>query len=86
MNWLFSKPMGESARYFQIISIVKERQRALPPGRGVLPVSVQCWLEEYRAEQTLRRDCATLWRQGLLERMGGEGSRKGSRVPMNMAI
>lgn len=63
-----------------IINIVKERQRGLPPGRGVLPVTVQCFLDDYRAEQTLRRDMSSLWRAGLLERVGGERSRRGYRV------
>lgn len=62
----------------RIIEIVRQRQ----PGakNGVLPVTVQAWLDEYRAEQTLRRDMVALWRAGLLERVGGDGCRKGYRV------
>lgn len=80
MEWLFTLQMNESARLYQIVFIVRERQRGMPPNRGVLPVSVQCWLEEYRAEQTLRRDMSKLWRAGLLQRCGGEGARRGYRV------
>jgi DeoR/GlpR family transcriptional regulator of sugar metabolism len=61
-----------------ILEIVRQRQRNAK--EGVLPVTVQAWLDEYRAEQTLRRDMAALWRAGLLERIGGERCRKGYRV------
>lgn len=64
----------------QILQIVRERQRNVPAERGVLPRTVQCFLDEYRAEQTLRRDMATLWRMGKLERVGEAGSRRGYRV------
>lgn len=63
-----------------ILKIVRERQRGVKPGRGVIPAMVQCWLDEYKAEQTLRRYMAAMGREGLLERVGGEGSRRGYRV------
>jgi hypothetical protein len=66
--------------HLAIIQIVKERQRGLPPNRGVLPVTVQCFLDDYRAEQTLRRDMAALWQAGKLERVGGTNSRRGYRI------
>jgi len=68
-----------------IVNIVKARQRNVPSTRGVLPKTVQCFLDEYRAEQTLRRDMVSLWQQGLLDRLGGEGSRRGYRVTVARA-
>jgi len=78
---LFEKPISDIARLFRIVSIVQERQRNMPPERGVLPVTVQAFINEYRAEQTLRRDMSLLWQAGYLERVGGkEGCRRGYRV------
>lgn len=78
---LFEKPTLSLVRLFQIVYIVEERQRGLSACRGVLPVTVQCFLNEYRAEQTLRRDMAMLWKAGYLQRVGDkEGSRRGYRV------
>lgn len=79
-SYLIERPIREIILCFRIIEIVRKRQRQMPLGRGVLPVTVQCFLDEYRAEQTLRRDMSTLARIGLLERIGGEGSRRGYRV------
>lgn len=64
-----------------IVRIIRQRQRNYPPHRGVLPVTIACFLDEYRAQQTVRRDCVALWQRGELVRMGGEGSRRGYRVP-----
>ena len=80
MEGLYNRPIREIVHSLQIIEIVRLRQRNMPPGRGVLPVTVQCFLDQYRAEQTLRRDMSALARVGLLERIGGEGSRRGYRV------
>ena len=77
---LFTKPTLEIVRMMQIVLIVAERQRVLPPDRGVLPVTVQAFMSRYRAEQTLRRDMTELWKAGYLRRIGGEGSRRGYRV------
>lgn len=68
-----------------IINIVRERQRNLPPSRGVLPRTVGCFLDEYRCEQTLRRDMSSMARVGLLDRIGGERSRRGYRVQAHPA-
>lgn len=78
---IFEKPLPDIVRLFQIVLIVQQRQRNLPSKRGVLPVTVQCYLNDYRAEQTLRRDMALLWQAGYLQRVGGkEGTRRGYRV------
>lgn len=69
-----------------IIRIVRERQRNAPEGRGVLPRTVQCFLDEYRAEQTLRRDMARLAEMGKLVRIGPAGSRRGYRVEREMSV
>jgi len=62
----------------QIVHIVRGLQRRM--GRGILPVDVQPWLVGYRAEQTLRMDMMRLVDEGYLERIGGDGSRRGYRV------
>lgn len=77
---LYARPVREILLALKILKIVQQRQRGLQPGSGVLPKTVQAWLDDYRAEQTLRRYMAGLWRAGLLVRIGGEGSRKGYRV------
>lgn len=78
---LFSKPIHEVIHLMRIVQIVAERQRSLEPTQGVLPVTVQAWLNRYRAEQTLRRDMTMLWRAGYLVRVGDkEGTRRGYRV------
>lgn len=74
------RPIAKVSMWIHIVHIVRSRQRDAVPGRGVLPVNVQCWLNEYRAEQTLRKEMAFLARVGVLERIGGEGSRRGYRV------
>lgn len=79
-TYLYDKPLREIILILDIVKIVRQRQRAVPAGRGVLPKTVGAFLLMPRCEQTLRRDCAALWRAGVLERCGGEGSRKGYRV------
>lgn len=69
-----------------IIRIVRERQRNVPAERGVLPRTVQCFLDEYRAEQTLRRDMARLAEMGRLVRIGTAGSRRGYRVERERSV
>lgn len=64
-----------------IVEIVKKLQRNVPPRYGVYPFMVQCWLDIYRAEGTLRRDMMTMAERGVLLRMGGTGARRGYRVP-----
>lgn len=64
-----------------ILDIVRSRQRNYPPQRGVLPLTIACFLDEYRAQQTVRRYCVQLWQMGLLDRLGGERSRRGYRIP-----
>lgn len=64
-----------------IINIVKQRQRNVPPTRGVLPKTVGAFLDEYKAEQTLRRLMSDMARRDLLIRVGDiPNSRKGYRV------
>lgn len=63
-----------------IVKIIKERQRGLSSNEGVLPKTVQAFLDFYRAEQTLRRDMAQMANRGHLVRIGGEGARRGYRV------
>jgi hypothetical protein len=63
-----------------ILAIVRERQRCTPSTRGVLPRTVGMFMDEYKAEQTLRRYMRTLWQQGVLERCGGANSRRGYKV------
>ncbi len=79
-TYLDDKPLREIIFVLTVVGIVRRRQRSVPPGRGVLPKTVGAFLNDYRCEQTLRRDLAKLWRAGVLERMGGEGSRRGYRV------
>lgn len=49
--------------------------------RGVLPRDVQSRLPYNRAEGSLRRDMLAMWRSGRLIRVGGEGARRGYRLP-----
>lgn len=67
--------------HIEIVRIVAERQRHAGPGRGVLPRTVQGFLDIYRAEYSLRRDMMHLVGLGLLVRVGGVGARRGYRVP-----
>lgn len=64
--------------YDDIICIVKRLERTY---KTVYPWMVQARLPYYRAEQSLRRDMVTLYREGRLIRVGGLGSRKGYRLP-----
>lgn len=64
--------------YDEIVGIVRRAQRDL--GRGVLPRDVVARLPYSRAEGTVRRDMAAMWRMGLLARVGGDGARRGYRV------
>lgn len=81
---IFSKPLPDIARMMRIVQIVAERQRQVDPKRGVLPLTVQAWLDEYRAEQTVRRDMVMLARAGFLQRVGdgnkAVATRRGYRV------
>ena len=49
--------------------------------RGVFPRDVMPRLPYARAEGSLRRDMWSMYEQGRLVRLGGEGARKGYRVP-----
>jgi hypothetical protein len=83
MGTIYDRPVRELLHILEILDIVRRRQRQMPPGRGVLPVTVQCFLDQYRAEQTIRRYMSNLARMGLLERVGDEGgkaTRRGYRV------
>jgi hypothetical protein len=78
---MFKMRMPTVARLFAILRVIEERQRHLPPNLGVLPWMVQGWLNNYRAEQTLRKDMTLLWKAGYLQRIGGqEGCRRGYRA------
>ncbi len=78
---LFRKPVYKIAELMMIVQIVADRQRNIPDRRGVLPVTVQAFMNIYRPEQTLRRDMTFLWRAGYLVRIGDkEGTRRGYRV------
>jgi hypothetical protein len=79
-RYLHDKPLQEIIHVLCIVEIVRQRQRNVPQGRGVLPKTVGAFLDEYRCEQTLRRDMSKLWRAGVLERLGGTGARRGYRV------
>jgi hypothetical protein len=52
--------------------------------RGVYPKDVMCLLPYGRAEGSLRRDMYAMYRHGRLLRLGGEGARKGYRLPTLM--
>ncbi len=82
---LFQKPLPRISEMMQIVRIVADRQRNLPRSRGVLPVTVQAFMNTYRPEQTLRRDMSLLARAGYLQRVGyddetGVATRRGYRV------
>jgi hypothetical protein len=79
-GYLLDKSLREMIHALTVVRIVRKEQRNVCGACGVLPKTVQAYLDEYRAEQTLRRDCATLWRAGILERVGGSGARRGYRV------
>jgi hypothetical protein len=64
--------------YEQILSVVRRGERDLR--RGVLPRDVVARLPYRRAEGTVRRDMSAMWALGILERVGGEGCRRGYRV------
>lgn len=66
----------------QIETAVRSAERNL--GRGVFPVDVMPRLPYARAEGSLRRDMASMWRHGQLVRIGGEDARQGYRVPTRM--
>jgi len=63
-----------------IVQLVSRLQR-YSQGRGVFAYMIQAQLDIYRAEGTLRKDMVRLWHEGRLERLGGEGCRRGYRVP-----
>lgn len=63
-----------------IVEIVRMHQRNVPAHYGVLPKSVQALLPYDLAEFTIRRHMVALWQAGLLERMGGQGARRGYRL------
>jgi hypothetical protein len=73
-------PINQVALLCHIVGIVAQRQRQQDAGRGVLPLTVGMWLNVDVCEQTLRKKMAALWRAGVLERIGGEGARRGYRV------
>jgi len=82
---LFQKPLPRISELMTIVRIVADRQRNVPRSRGVLPVTVQAYLNCYRHEQTLRRDMSLLAKAGYLERVGfddatGVATRRGYRV------
>jgi hypothetical protein len=83
----FEFPMAKAARLFQIVASVRYWQRRQPKGRGVLPVTVltDIW-DEAVAEQTIRRDCVTLWQMGILERVGAEGLNARTRRGYRLAV
>ena len=68
--------------YEQIGETVRDTQRHLR--RGVLPRDVQARLPYARAEGSVRRDMGTMAQAGRLVRLGGDGARRGYRVPTLM--
>jgi hypothetical protein len=68
--------------YEEIEQVVRRRCRDL--GRGVKPWEVMTWLSAPRAEGSIRRDMANMWKRGRLVRIGGEGKRRGYRVASPM--
>lgn len=66
----------------EIERAVRSGQRDLR--RGVLPREVQCRLPYGRAEGSLRRDMQLMYESGRLVRLGGDGARKGYRMPTKM--
>lgn len=68
---------------FMIVHTVRRLERDLHvrgSDRGVFPWQVQARLDIARCEQTLRRDMFRLAEAGRLERIGGDGARRGYRV------
>lgn len=63
----------------EIERAVREARRDLR--RGVLPKDVQPRLPYGRAEGSLRRDMLHMYQSGRLVRLGGEGARRGYRMP-----
>lgn len=80
LDWIFQQPLRQIPVLLKILQVVRRQQRGIPRDLGLLPREVQPWLEWDLAEQTVRRFMAMLWRAGLLERIGGEGARRGYRV------
>ena len=68
--------------YDEIEQAVQAAQRDLR--RGVLPRDVQTRLPYSRAEGSLRRDMYAMFTTGRLVRIGGEGARRGYRLPTRM--
>lgn len=63
-----------------IIAQVRQKQRGRKE-RGVFPHELVGWLDEPYHEFTIRRRMVALWERGELIRIGGEGARRGYRVP-----
>lgn len=63
----------------EIEGAVRKAERDLR--RGVLPRDVQSRLPYSRAEGSLRRDMLAMYQKGRLIRLGGEGCRRGYRMP-----
>jgi len=61
--------------YATIAEIVAQAQRDLQ--RGVQPREVQARLPYRRAEGSVRRDMAAMWRRGQLVRINGVNARQG---------
>ena len=68
--------------YREIEKALWVAQREL--GRGVLPRDIQVRLPYRRAEGSVRRDMADMVRVGRLVRIGGDGARRGYRLPTRM--
>lgn len=68
--------------YDHIEHVVKVAQRDL--GRAVFPWEVQGRLLVSRAEGSLRRDMYKMYQAGRLVRVGGDGARRGYRLPSRM--
>lgn len=72
--------MDKTELYRDILGLVRRLQRNVSPEQGIYPFQISAHLEYYRADGTLRRDMMEMAEIGLLERIGGEGARKGYRV------
>lgn len=66
----------------EIEKAVERLQRDLR--RGVLPREVMMRLPYSRAEGSLRRDMLAMYQQGWLVRVGGNGARRGYRLPTRL--
>lgn len=80
LGWVLRQGPRQFPVLLQILVVVRREQRRIPRDVGVLPREVQPRLDFGLAEQTVRRLMAALWRVGLLERIGGEGCRRGYRL------